>query len=245
VPAGCTTFHAFVGVDDEVGSLGSVAFEVMVDAVSRFQSGTMTGSSATQDIAVDISGKRYIDLIVSDGGDGIAYDHADWAEARFACNSQSGDVYLSSIAWTSAFSGWGNPEKDKSNGETGPNDGTTLTLNGVTYERGLGAHSPSQIRYNVPANCSTFLSDVGVDDEVGDRGSVVFRVFADGTKLFDSGLMTGTSSTQQINVPIFGRRELTIEVTPGTDGIWYDHADWANARLRCDATASVAAPRVP
>jgi glucose/arabinose dehydrogenase len=245
VPAGCATFHSFVGVDDEVGSLGSVAFEVMVDAVSRFQSGTMTGSSATQEVAVDVAGKQYIDLIVSDGGDGIAYDHADWAEARLACQAQSGDVYLSSIAWTSAFSGWGDIEKDKSNGEMGPNDGTTLTLNGLTYQKGLGAHAPSQIQFNVPANCSTFLSDVGVDDEVDEKGSITFQVFADGTKLFDSGLMTGTTPTQQVSVPVAGRRELTLIVTPGTDGNWYDHADWANARLRCDGAASTSAPQVP
>jgi hypothetical protein len=31
------------------------------------------------------------------------------------------------------------------------------------------------------------VGDVGVDDEVGVNGSVVFQVWADGAKIFDSG----------------------------------------------------------
>ena len=70
-----------------------------------------------------------------------------------------------------------------------------MTLAGTVYAKGLGAHAASDIRYTMTA-CTTFTAKVGVDDEVGANGSVVFQVWGDGTKLYDSGAMTGASPTQ-------------------------------------------------
>src|SRR5262249_11845021 len=84
----------------------------------------------------------------------------------------SGAAYVSDVPWTSATNGWGPPERDRSNGETGSNDGHTITIGGVTYAKGVGAHAPSEIDVYVGGQCSSFTSDVGVDDEVGSNGSV-------------------------------------------------------------------------
>src|SRR5207247_1662349 len=46
--------------------------------------------------------------------------------------------YLSDLTWTSMTNGWGPVERDQSNGESGTGDGSTLTLNGTTYAKGLG-----------------------------------------------------------------------------------------------------------
>ena len=88
----------------------------------------------------------------------------------------SGDAYVSDVPWTSATNGWGPPERDRSNGETGAHDGHTITINGQTYAKGVGAHAPSEIDIYVGKQCSTFTSDVGVDDEKTAYGSVVFQV---------------------------------------------------------------------
>ena len=53
----------------------------------------------------------------------------------------SGGTYLSDLPWTSMINGWGPAERDRSNGELGASDGATLTLNGVTYAKGLGVHA--------------------------------------------------------------------------------------------------------
>jgi endonuclease YncB( thermonuclease family) len=142
-------------------------------------------------------------------------------------------IYLSDVAWAFLSSGWGPVELDHSNGEMSGGDGQTLTLNGATFAKGLGAHAASDIRYNLAGNCTTFTAQVGVDDEVGSNGSVVFQVWTDGTKLFDSGTMTGTSATVLISVNLTGRNELQLIVTDGADGYDYDHADWADAQLEC------------
>jgi alpha-galactosidase len=141
------------------------------------------------------------------------------------------DSYLSDLAWTYMTNGWGPAEKDMSNGETASGDGNTITLNGTTYAKGLGVHANSEIRYNLGGNYTRFTAAIGVDDEVGSNGTVVFQVWADGVKLYDSGVMNGSTATKNVDVDITGKSELTLIVTDGGDNINYDHADWANAKV--------------
>ena len=143
----------------------------------------------------------------------------------------SGNNDLSAQDWSSAISGWGPVEKNRSNGESGGGDGNTLTLQGKTYTTGLGVHASSDITYNLNGQCSGFQSDVGIDDEVRSLGSVTFEIWADGTKLYDSGLMTGDSATKFASADLTGKNQLRLVVTNGGDNINYDHADWAGATL--------------
>jgi len=140
-------------------------------------------------------------------------------------------TYLSDLNWATATNGWGPTERDRSNGENGAGDGTTLTLNGVTYSKGLGVHASSDITYTLGGTYNSFFAYLGVDDEVSSNGSVIFQVFADGTPLFDSGVMTGNSATRLVNVDVTGRQSLRLVVTNGGDNVDYDHANWADAQL--------------
>jgi len=79
---GDARFVADVGVDDVCGSAGTVVFRVLVDGVVRFQTARLTNQSATVPVSVDVAGGRQLTLQVTDGGDGAACDHADWAAAR-------------------------------------------------------------------------------------------------------------------------------------------------------------------
>ena len=91
----------------------------------------------------------------------------------------------------------------------------------------------SDIRYNLAGRCTRFTADVGVDDEVGVNGSVTFQVWADGTKLWDSGVMTGASATRTVGpggVDVTGKQQLQLVVTDGGDNINADHGDWAVRR---------------
>jgi len=146
----------------------------------------------------------------------------------------SGAAYVSDVPWTSQTNGWGPPERDRSNGETGPDDGNTITINGVTYAKGVGAHAPGEIDVYVGGQCSAFNSDVGIDDEVGDRGSVDFQVWADGTKVADSGVRTGTEGAVHLTGDLGGAQFLRMVLTDGGDGNSYDHSDWAGAQISCN-----------
>ena len=149
--------------------------------------------------------------------------------------------FLSDLSWSVAVNGWGPTERDMTNGELGFGDGRTLTLNGATFPKGLGAHGKSEIRYAVPAGCSRFTASVGVDDEVGTRGTLAFHVFVGTTNLYDSGTMTGASATKLVDLAVSGGTELRLVITDAADGVNYDHGDWAAARFTC-STSSTPAP---
>jgi hypothetical protein len=142
-------------------------------------------------------------------------------------------VFPSDLEWASETNGWGPAERDLSNGERAAGDGNPLTLGTTTYERGIGAHAPSRIAIDLPQPCSLFLADVGLDEEVGDRGSVEFQVWGDGTMLATSGVLRGPQTSAPIAADLHGVQELVLVVTKGGDGNAYDHADWADARLAC------------
>ena len=248
--ASCSRFEATVGVDDAV-TLGSLRFRVYGDGSLLFDSsyaagGNLTGSRPGLPISVDVSGRRELRLLVSDGGDGASKDHADWADARVTCAPGAlrplrRTSYLSDLTPASATIGWGRIGKDRSV------DGRPLTLNGLVFAKGIGTHAASEIHYALAGMCSRLDAIVGVDDEVA-RGSIRFQVFADGRFLYDSyapagGNMTGTHAGQPLSLDISAAHDLKLLVTDGGDGIGSDHADWANARITC--TAAEAPPPPP
>ncbi|HEV2435521.1 MAG TPA: NPCBM/NEW2 domain-containing protein [Verrucomicrobiae bacterium] len=145
-----------------------------------------------------------------------------------------GANYLTSLQAAYAYTGSGTMIADKSIG------GNPITLNGVTYTNGIGVNSYSGLEYRLGAVASRFQADIGVDDEVGTNGSVVFQVFADGLKIYDSGMMTGGAPHQTINLDVTGVNRLTLGVNDADDGTANDHADWAGARVIVSNPAPVA-----
>ncbi|SOE20043.1 Fibronectin type III domain-containing protein [Spirosomataceae bacterium TFI 002] len=142
-------------------------------------------------------------------------------------------AYLSDLKPFSIANGYGPIGLDKSNGEELDGDGTTLTLNGVTYAKGVGVHANSELVYLLPSNkFFNFIADIGIDDEVGSLGKVKFQIFNDNTMIYESPEMTGSSSTITVNQSIIGVTKLRLKVVD-INGFGYDHGDWANARLTC------------
>lgn len=83
----CSLFTASIGVDDEVAGNGSVVFQVYGDTTLLYQSPTQTGAGSAVPISVDVTGRTTLRLVTTDGGNGISFDHADWANAQLTCSS--------------------------------------------------------------------------------------------------------------------------------------------------------------
>jgi hypothetical protein len=148
--------------------------------------------------------------------------------------SISGPVtYAGDLEWLRVRNGWGPPELDRSNGERAPDDGIPMVIGLVAFEHGIGAHAPSRIVLDLGARCSWFLADVGLDEEVGDAGSVVFEVWAGERRLATSGLVRGPQPPVPLAADVSGLDAVALVVTAGGDGPAFDHADWGNARLAC------------
>ncbi|MFE1546262.1 NPCBM/NEW2 domain-containing protein [Streptomyces sp. NPDC058718] len=76
-------FQSDIGVDDEVNANATVRFEVWGDGVKLYETpATMTPTSATRSIDIGVAGVNSLVLKVTDTGDGINSDHADWAGAK-------------------------------------------------------------------------------------------------------------------------------------------------------------------
>lgn len=256
VPAGAASFTADIGVDDECGKSGSVVFQVLVDGVAKFTSAKLVPTSPTRTATVDVTGATSLVLKVTNAGDGSSCDHADWAGARLlaaegteappstapststtarattATTSTGGTTWFASdLTAVSVTSGYGPMERDMSNGGQAAGDGQTITLNGVRFPKGLGVHAASSVVYTVPAGATTFGADVGVDDECGARGSVVFQVLVDGAIKYTSPTLSASSTTPSVKVAVTGGQRVTLKVTDAGDGNGCDHADWAGARF--------------
>jgi hypothetical protein len=110
--------------------------------------------------------------------------------------------------------------------------GKPLSIGGQAYQTGFGTHATSRIEISFPAEYKTFTGSCGVDDEVDEHGSVVFKVL-DGEKvLFESPLMRGRMKAADFSAPVNGLKSLTLIVENGGDNINSDHADWVNLNLK-------------
>jgi hypothetical protein len=81
-PEDITTFAATIGCDQKA-LVGSVVFVLEGDGRELFRSPVLRADSTPLDITVPVRGISELALIVEDGGDRIAADHGNWANARF------------------------------------------------------------------------------------------------------------------------------------------------------------------
>ena len=103
-----------------------------------------------------------------------------------------------------------------------------MRIGGTTCAKGLGAHAPSEIIYHLGGRYSRFTCLAGAAEG---GGSVVFQVFGDDRKLFDSGTLHGLSEVHRLDLPVDGVQKLRLIVTDAGDGYIHDMANWANPRL--------------
>ncbi|WP_443052418.1 NPCBM/NEW2 domain-containing protein [Streptomyces sp. JV176] len=154
-------------------------------------------------------------------------------KASVAVAPPAGVSSLGDLPWLSTTNGWGPVERNTSNGESEAGDGGPITLGGVVYAKGLGAHAESSVEYYTGMACETVTAEVGVDDEKDAKGTVAFEIWADDVKVAETGVLTTAMPAQPIAADVSGARTVRLVVTDGGDGIDSDHADWADAKLGC------------
>jgi alpha-galactosidase len=129
-------------------------------------------------------------------------------------------------------------EKDMSGGNAAAGDGHPLTIGGVRYAKGLGAQAPAEIGYYTAGRCTTVEFSAGIDDEVDApgavRGSADFQVWADGELAARTGVLTGDQPPRKVTAPVKGARYIRLVATNGGDNAYFDHTDFADAKITCD-----------
>ena len=123
-------------------------------------------------VNVNITGAKQLYLVVTDGGNGNNWDHADWIEPKLI--GKKGVLNLTDIKWKSASAGWGSATIDKSVMNN------KLIIDNKEYADGIGTHATSIIEYDLPEGYDTFSSIVGLDKECvehSEGATVRFHVY--------------------------------------------------------------------
>lgn len=77
------SFSGFVGADDRNDFCTKMEFKLIADQKEIWSSGIMTKGMAAKEFKVNLKGVKKLLLLVTEGGDGIMYDHANWMNAKF------------------------------------------------------------------------------------------------------------------------------------------------------------------
>jgi alpha-galactosidase len=147
----------------------------IIDSLALWNSNLVTYRPGEQvtDVKANIAGAQKIFLVVTDGGDGNNWDHADWIEPKLI--GKKGTLNLTDVKWISASAGWGSATIDKSI------MGNKLIVDNKEYNNGIGTHALSIIEYELPEGYDTFSSTAGLDKECinhQEGATVKFHVFA-------------------------------------------------------------------
>lgn len=148
---------------------------------------------------------------------------------------QSSSLSVADLDLSNIRQGWGSPVRNRSVTDT------PISINGRSFDRGLGTHAVSSFRIRVDGMASRFHAVCGVDDNAkSPKASVVFRVLGDGKELWKSPKMSWKGDAVEAKVPLKGVKILNLVVDDAGDGIDFDHGDWAEARIEYVGQAPVA-----
>lgn len=114
--------------------------------------------------------------------------------------------------------------------------GGPLAAAGRTHARGLGVHAPSRLTFALDPPARALRGSVAIDDSTrlfprAARGSVVFRLWADGQLLWESPVVHGGEAPLALPaLALEGARELVLEADPAGDFAG-DRANWLELLL--------------
>ncbi len=140
-------------------------------AKAAYHSPVLRGTEMV-DIVVPLAGTRKLALVVTDGGDNMFWDHADWLEP--VLTGPAGTLDLTTQTWNYARAGNGEVRSGVAS------SGQPLQLAGHPVN-GLGTHAPSIVEFAIPAGYDTFHARGRLSPArpPGKGGSVEFLVLTD------------------------------------------------------------------
>ncbi len=93
-----TQFHALVGIDDNAKvNRASAYFHIIGDGKEIWKSPLMGWKRDAVEVNVSLKGIKTLNLTVDDAGDGIDYDHGDWADASIQFSGRAPETLVPPI----------------------------------------------------------------------------------------------------------------------------------------------------
>jgi hypothetical protein len=107
---------------------------------------------------------------------------------------------------------------------------------GVVYTKGLGMHSTSRVAYELGGQYRRFAAELALDDEVGQGGSVVGRVYVERKprqweEVYRSPVVRGGDRPVPVAVDVRGAERLALVIEHADRADQLDRANWLDARV--------------
>ncbi len=119
----------------------------------------------------DLKGARELFLVVTDGGDGIASDWADWIEPVLL-KADGSKIKLTDLKPKSAQVGFGKLGVNVNAG------GQPMKVEGKPVAFGFGTHAPAMLAFDLPPGVVAFETTCGIDNGGTDQGGGSVQFFA-------------------------------------------------------------------
>jgi hypothetical protein len=171
------------------------------DAAARSGLICRTGTKS-KTLEADVTGAEQLKIVVSNWGDGFAYDRADLINPVLI-DVEGNETSLTTLRQTSYQSEWGSLHVNQNV------EGQTLRVNGQSYTTGLGMNAQCTLIYDLPAGHSwkTFRALCGYDsscdtDNPNTTGTTMeFIFYVTKKEAFDFDLTQfGYSATEPVPV---------------------------------------------
>jgi hypothetical protein len=162
------------------------------------------------ELSAEIKGFQHIALVVTDAGDGFAYDHAVWVDPILK-GSDGKEISLSTMKWKSAHAGFGQVSTSRDP------EGRPLLIDGKRPTHAISAHAPSTVVFEVPKDAVTFSSKLTLSDTARKQnqgGTVEFEIWG-----FESG------PNDQGEKPTLDLTKYGVSDHAKVKRVWTDHGD--------------------
>ena len=143
-------------------------------------------------------------------------------------------VYLSDLyetAYVTSQQQWGRLGINSAAGAPDKRRFSPMKIGETVYSKGLGHHADGDITVQLHGEYLWFEANIGLQWQGGGKGSVIFQIFVDGDNAFESGVMSDSDPARAVRISLQGAQELRLVANDNEDGITFDMANWAEARL--------------
>ncbi len=222
-----TRFVSWVGVDDSVEAPGTVVFEVWVDGDLRARSPVIRHGGPAHYLDLGLDGARHLLLVVTDAGDGIGHDHADWAGAALFVRQDAAEMPAASdpIGETEPAVATGWPDEPQIHGA-----------------RTVGATPGYDFHYLIPATGRqplTYSADNLPDGLALDAqtGIITGKAPAEGQYAITLKAANALGSDSRVLILITGRHKLALTPPMGWNSwnVWAAAVDADKVKAAADA----------
>ncbi|MFI9567005.1 sigma-70 family RNA polymerase sigma factor [Streptomyces rishiriensis] len=110
---------------------------------------------------------------------------------------------------------------------------SALSIADRRYEGGVTVRGGSSVTVDLNRRCTSYDALVGVDDLTMKLGKVSFAVYADGNRLWSSGVVAGGDPAVPVHVSLAGPARVRLVVEPHGPFGPVTLADWAESGFTC------------